>query len=196
LHALWRKLKSLEQLRRKQESLFDSEMIAPREIEQVYAGIYLDAVASFEAFIEDMFIGLLAGHVRSPHGNIRATIAVRSQRVARDVFFRTHPYFNWLSYDNTERAAEFFFRGGRPFTLLSKADKAHLRKCLATRHAIAHHSRYALNTFREKVLAGLNLMPRQKRPGGFLRAQFCMSPPMNYYQHLTTGLASVAKKLT
>jgi len=43
------------------ETLLGKGIIVRRDIEQIYNGLYLDAVCSFERFIEGLFIGLLVG---------------------------------------------------------------------------------------------------------------------------------------
>ena len=59
-------LKSLELTRQKGESLMSSHMLVRRDIEQIYKGLWLDAVCSFEQFIEQLFIGLLVGSLFHP----------------------------------------------------------------------------------------------------------------------------------
>jgi hypothetical protein len=176
LNSYFSKLRSLEQIRNKQETLFTNAQIARRDIEEVYAAIYLDAMASFEALIEDLFIGLLTGQVRSRHPDVHNRVLIRHYGVARDVFFRDRSHFTWLPFGNTVEAAKIFFTAGRPFTLVTNDQKTNLSRCVTLRHAIAHHSYFALNKFRQEVIRDLSLLPRDKRPSSFLRSQFGLAP--------------------
>jgi len=192
---LHRKLKSLEQMRKKQEGLFLNHQIVTRDIEEIYGAIYLNAVASFESFIEELFIGLLVGRIHSKHSRVAARVTIKSTKVARDILLRGRNFFNWLPYDNTEKTARIFFVDGRPFTILTMDDKELLGKCLVIRNAIAHKSRYAVRKFSKEVLSNITLAPRDKRPKSFLRSQFSMSPPTNYYQHYVAETLKIAMKL-
>jgi len=190
-----RKLKVLEQIRKKQEALFLNNKIGRRDIEEIYAAIYLNSIASFESLIEELFIGLLAGRFCSSHSNVNVRAKIQSYMVARDMIFRDRKYYNWLPYENTEKVAKVFFTGGRPFTLLSQDEKDRLDKCLTIRHAIVHKSRYAINKFRKKVLASIILPPKDKRPKSFLRAQFSMVPQTTYYQQFIGDIFEIAKSI-
>ena len=56
-------LRFLNMTRNKMERLLSTNDIVTRDINQVYAGLYLDAVASFERLIEELFIGLASGRL-------------------------------------------------------------------------------------------------------------------------------------
>jgi len=195
LNSFEQKLKILEHIRKKQEILFSKGQIVRRDIEQVYAGVFLDAIVSFEALIEELFVGLLAGQVHLSRSKFNVRVKIQSHQVARDAVLRGRDYFNWLPYKNTRKIAEVFFTGGRPFTLLTKDEEKHIDKCLVVRHAFAHKSRHAVSKFEREVLGGLSLTPRDKRPKSFLRAQFSGNPPTNYYEQLVSELFSIASKL-
>lgn len=190
-----RKLKAFERTRKKQEALFSDGKLVLRDIEEVYASLFLGVIVSFEGMIEELFLKLLTGKIRSRHSNVNIRVKIKSDAVARDVVLRGKKYFNWLPYENTKNIANIFFTGGRPFTLLTKDKEKHIEKCLTIRHAIAHKSRHAISKFKDEVLVGLSLMPRERRPKSFLRAQFSASPPAIYYEQLVAELFKAAKDL-
>lgn len=190
---LQRKLATLDRIRDKQESNFIRHQIGVRDIEEVYGAIFLNAIASFEGYLEELFIDLLVGRIRKIHCNVR--IDIKSDLVAREVIFRDKRYFNWLPYSNTKEAAGIFFTGGRPFTLLTQDEEDHLKKCSYIRNAIAHQSRYAIDLFNKKILEGLTLGPRDRRPKSLLRCQFSLSPPTNYYQQYVGKIFAIASRL-
>ena len=195
LGSFERKLKVFELTRKKQEALFSDGKLVLRDIEEVYASLFLGAVVSFEGMIEELFLGLLTGKIRSRCSNVNVRVKIKSDIVARDVVLRGRKYYNWLPYENTKNIANIFFTGGRPFTLLAKDKESHIDKCLTIRHAIAHKSRHAVKKFKDEVLEGLSLMPRERRPKSFLRAQFSASPSTIYYVQLMAELFNIANDL-
>jgi hypothetical protein len=162
-------------------------------MEEVYGAIFLNAVASFEGFLEELFISLLVGKIRKSHCNVR--IKVQSDLVAREVIFRDKRYFSWLPYKNTKETAEIFFTGGRPFTLLTQDEEEHLNKCSCIRNAIAHQSLHSIDQFKSEILRGLILGPRDRKPKSLLRCQFSMTPPSNYYQQYVSKILTIVNKL-
>ena len=195
LDSFDKKLKGLERTRKKQEGLFSNGQLVLRDIEEVYAAIFLNSVVSFEVMIEELFIGLLAGKVNSRFSNVNSRVKITSHIVAREVVLQGRKFFDWLPYDRTITIANVFFTGGRPFTIITKVDEKHIDKCITIRHAIAHQSQHAISKFKNEVLKGLSLIPRDRRPKSFLRAQFSATPPINYYQQLVGDLHKIARKL-
>lgn len=57
-------LNNLEKTRKKMESLLLKRIVVRRDIEQVYEGLYMSSITSFENWIEDLFIGLLVGRLK------------------------------------------------------------------------------------------------------------------------------------
>ncbi|MDO9580074.1 MAG: hypothetical protein Q7J06_05840, partial [Bacteroidales bacterium] len=78
-------LKYIESTRSKTERLLIDETIVRRDAEQIYSGLYLEVVCSFELFIEELFIGLLAGSFAHPSNKVIPRVTFRSHLVAREV---------------------------------------------------------------------------------------------------------------
>ena len=164
-------LNALEVTRKKVEHLYSSGKLVRRDIERIYEGLYLDAITSFEATLETLFIAYLTGGL-SKRGVV-PRVKVRSPMVARDILLGGERRFvDWLPYDKTESRAKAFFRGGRPFTDLNDDKKRILRHIIKIRNAIAHQSAHAIKQF-EKLLdeEALPLPPRERTPAGFLRSR-------------------------
>ena len=68
------RLRSLEYTRNKLHKLFLTGQITRRDIEQVYQGLFLEAVAAFESHIELFFIGLLSKSI-DPHSRLTVSKA-------------------------------------------------------------------------------------------------------------------------
>jgi len=195
LDSFKRKLRVLENTRKKQEALLSNGKLVRRDIEEVYAALFLGLVVSFEGLIEELFIGLLSGKVRSRRPKVNVRVKTQSDKVAREVVLQGRKFFDWLPYERTINIANVFFTGGRPFTLITQNEQNHIDKCLTIRHAIAHQSRHAVNKFKKELLENLPLTPRDKHPKSFLRSQFSANPPTNHYQQLVGKLSNIASKL-
>lgn len=185
----------LEVIRRRCERVFANGDLTRHDIEYVYMSLFLDAVVSFERFIEDLFVGYLSGRLR-PRGRVISRVSFRSDAVARDVVLGGRQYVDWVPYEQyTIKRAEAFFRGGYPFTKLNKAERDTLEQVLFVRNAIAHKSRHAIKSFEEKVLSGLPLVGHERTPAGFLRSLFRSAPNQTRHENLLLELSAMTMKL-
>lgn len=188
-------LRNIEKTRAKMETLFSSGAIVRRDIEQVYAGLYMNAITSLEHVIENLFIGLLVGSLTARTTAIVPRVTFRSNSVARDVVFGGQNYVDWFPYDRTVKRAKAFFRAGMPFTSLTSSDKHILERLLYIRNAIAHPSSHAKHMFEEKVIGTLPLTTREKTPMGFLRSPFRIAPYQTRYETVISEMVYIANIL-
>lgn len=172
--------------------LFGQKAISQADAALLYEAAFLAAVSSFEAMIEDLFVGLLVGELQSSDRGVQPRAAFRSHATAREFILAGRPYADWLPYERTQERAKVFFRGGRPFTGLATSEITHLARCLAIRNAIAHKSRHASRQFERQVTAGLSLAPRDKSPAGFLMSQHSAYPPQSRFENMLADLHRVA----
>ena len=188
-------LNGLNQTRRKVERLFNAGELVRRDIEQVYSGLYLDAVTSLENLIENLFIGLLVGSVAPTHSGINPRVTFKSPLIAREIVLGGRNYVDWLPFDHTEKRSKAFFRNGAPFTNLEKADKGQMDRFLSVRHAIAHKSSHSQRVFEQRVIGSAPLTNREKTPAGFLRSVFRVAPVQTRYESLMDDMQIIARKL-
>ena len=193
--ALGRHLAALERTRTRLKRLTAADHIARRDIEQVYAGLFIGAVTSFERFLEDLFLGLL---VRSliPGAGVRPRADFHSYRVARDIILGNRSYVDWLPYQWTEDRANAFFTRGRPFSGLTTQQRNSLKHCVTLRNALAHRSDHARQQFERELLGGAPLPLNERTPAGFLRSVFRVNPTQTRFQNLTSELHTIATSLT
>jgi hypothetical protein len=71
-------LNYLEKTRAKMEKLLTTGAIVRSDIEQVYAGLYLEAITSLERLIENLFIGLLVGRIAPSSSEIVPRVSFKS----------------------------------------------------------------------------------------------------------------------
>jgi len=188
-------LRYLDPTRLKMETLLGKSIIVRRDIEQIYNGLYLDAVCSFERFIEVLFIGLLVGRFNHPSSHVIPRVTFKSDMVARDVVVGGNRYVDWLPYDRTEQRAKAFFRNGLPFTSFQSQDKQRIEQIFYIRNAIAHKSNYSKKIFERHVIGSISIAPRDRNPAGFLRTKFRISPVQTHYENLIVQMANIAIKL-
>lgn len=188
-------LSYLETTRRKVERLASKSLLVRRDIEQVYSGLYLDAVTSLEHFIEDLFMGLLVGKVQCSSGDVHPRVVVPSYAVARDVVYGRSNYVDWFPYERTEGLGKVFFRDGLPFTRLARDQKREIETLIVVRNALAHQSPHARLRFEQDVIGNLPLIPREKTPTGFLRSPYRSAPVQTRYEYFVTQMVSIYASL-
>lgn len=187
-------LRRLDSTRRKLEQLYSAGKIKRHDIEQVYVGLYLDAIVSFERFIEELFLGYLSGRISTPP-QVHLRVTFTSSIVARDVVLSGKSYVDWFPYEQTIKRANAFFRGGIPFAILSKPDKNIIDNLMAIRNALAHKSNHSVNIFEKKILGSLPLTGKERTPPGYLRSVFRSAPIQTRYENLVIEMDLIAKKL-
>lgn len=188
-------LKNLEVTRNKVELLFNSKALVRRDVEHVYKGLFMDACASFEDFLEDLFIGLIVGNLRNRKTRLKQ-IHIKSYLTARKIIFGKDKYLNWLPYtDNTLERAKIYFSQGKPFDL-DEDDVDMLDKIHTIRNALAHNSIYCKKQFQKKIISNRTLLPKEKAPTGFLRTISTSNPPTTFFEIYANKLSTISLKLT
>jgi len=113
------RLHSLECTRKKINELFTINQITRRDAEQVYQGLFLEAVAAFERYIEELFLGLLTKKIKPKSSKTVARVFFTSRIIAMPVVFNGS-YYDWLPYGKTTKRAKHFLEWP-PLRLLAKA---------------------------------------------------------------------------
>lgn len=185
-------LRTLEITRKKIDRLYSQGLLVRRDVERVYEGLYLDAITSLEASIEDLFIRIVTG--QSLPTGVVVRVSFNSSQVARDVMLGgERRYLDWFPYNRTEKRAKAFLRGGRPFTQLSTADKNVLEEMLTIRNAIAHKSPHSRKRF-EDFVANFPLISRERTPAGFLRSKINVATAR--YQYYASEMIRIIQLLS
>jgi hypothetical protein len=174
------------------ETLHGSGLIARRDLERVYEGLYVAAMTSFEDFLEAAFFEvMLDAHARP--GVIVPRADFRSSRVLREFVLGSQRYVNWLPYRRTEDRAKVYLRGARPFDSPDSTDKRHMADWMIIRHTIAHTSREARRRFEREILSGVPLPPRERTPAGYLRSS--PRPGITRFENIMREMLGIASKL-
>ena len=183
------------------EKAFNKKSISKRDVEQVYKGLFLDAVASFEMLIENLFIGLLAGQYLPGTKKVLPKVKFKKTTIARDIVINNR-YFNWLPYENTTNRATDFFRSGFPFTAIIKDQRfsnekfnAKMSKIHCARNVIAHKSKYAQSQFENQIKGSVPLPLSERKIAPYLRGLYRTSPDHTRYERFIIDMAKIAKSL-
>ena len=186
----------LEITRKKVEKLYLNKELSLQDIEVIYKGLFIEILASFENFIENIFVGLLSNNTSLKSKKIKPKIVFNSSKICRAILAGDRSYVDWLPYDRyTMKRAKIFFKNGYPFTLLSKSERDVLEKSSIIRNAIAHKSIYSIKKFKEEFINGKNLLPKESTVVGFLRSNYRSNPSQIWYEYFMIETASVAKSL-
>jgi hypothetical protein len=188
-------LRRIDCTRKKAEELHKEGRFVRRDVELVYSGLFLEAVTSFESFLERLFIGLVCESVSHPCLKVRTKAKFASPVVCHEVLRGGRSYVEWMPYEYTEKRSEAYLIQGLPFTGLDSAALLKLKKISLIRNALAHKSRHALEKFALKVVSGANLLPQEKSPAGYLRTIFAASPQQNRYEECICDLAMISRIL-
>jgi len=185
----------LEKTRKKAEILFRKKKIVRRDIEIIYAGLFLDIVTSFEGFIENLFLNLLVDDTIHPLKSVKAKFNFNNLANSRSVVCSGRNYIDWFPYYLTIKRARIYFKSGKPFTNFDEGEKKYLEEILYIRNALAHRSNYAIRQLNRNVIKDLPLTSKEKTVTGFLRSFYVYSPPQTRYEYYVLQLAYLAKKL-
>lgn len=196
LKSLIYKLKGIEFTRLRVESLFCDKVIVKRDLDVAYSGLLINAVTSFENYIEELFYSIMKGK-SSFHTSVRPivrSISKLSDRDIRSLVLGDNRYINWLPYDVTVRRSKAYLVEGNPFIKLKNRDKESLWKIATIRNVIAHGSPYSEASF-QKLIKDRPLPPREQTPIGYLRSVYRDSPAMIQFQALTGEIIRMSNKL-
>jgi len=195
LKSLRYSLLGVERTRRRLESLCDQGHLVGRDLEMAYSGLFIRSVTSFEAFLEDLFLAVLAGKTaRSTYTAKTLFPELRSFSTPRIrlLLLGDRRFFDWLPYSYTETRANRYFAGKTPFAAIDSTDKKALDEILYIRNALAHASPHARDTFATKVIRDLPLPPRERTPVGYLRSSYRSVPSQTRFEHHSSELLRIA----
>ncbi|MEM4986654.1 hypothetical protein V8G57_04540 [Collimonas sp. H4R21] len=156
----------------------------------------MEAFVSFERFVEDLFLGYVAGRISMPTRNVKAKMSFPSAIIAEKVVFGGDKYIDWIPYDRTTDRAEIFFKDGKPFSTLTKPQKEMLRQLHQVRNALAHRSDHSLDVFTRLVVGSAPLSPHERKPAGFLRSILRVSPTQTRLENYLFEMLTIARDLS
>lgn len=186
----------LEVTRLKMEALLTGGEINLDDIEHMYCGLYIEAFTLFEALIEDLFIGLLNGDYLSSMTDVVNLVTITPVSKIQEILFAGKSYLDWLPYqEQTIKRSKSYFKDGYPFDRLDGNEKFSLLRLHRIRNAISHKSMFAQKKFQDEVIGNLTLLPRERKPGGFLKSVYRRSPVQTQFENSIQELKSITIKI-
>jgi hypothetical protein len=182
LGKVQRNLQRLDYTRDRMEKLFSERQIRKVDLDSVYEALFLRAVTTFEAFLEDLFLAILVGRARYKAPRVRVLMSASSRGALMQILLQGNTYMSWLPFEHTERRAKLYLRDGRPFTELNDGDKSQLRTISVIRNAIAHKSPFALAQFQRIAMGSIPLLQNERNPAGFLRSRISSAPTQTRFE--------------
>jgi|ERR1700722_2800366 len=165
-------LRTLDYTRARMEDLYLGKRIVRRDLDSVYESLFLRAVTSFEGFVEDLFLSILERRTYyKPARNVSLRMKAISHEALMEIVLQGDQYLKWLPFKETEKRARLYLIDGKPFTEIDNGDRTQVQTITTIRNAIAHRSRYAMNEFQVKVIGSRSLLPREKKPAGYLQSR-------------------------
>jgi hypothetical protein len=187
-------LQRIDSTRARMEKLYGKGQINENDMDSVYEALFLRAVTGFEVFLEELFLSILEGRAQYKAGrrvNLRMTVTSRDALM--EILLQGDKYMTWLPFGRTEDRAKIYLTGGRPFSELDDGNRSTMQTIVTIRHAIAHRSTHAMNDFKVKVIGSRSLLPRERRPAGFLRSQ--VQPGTKRFEVYVGQLGNIASTL-
>jgi hypothetical protein len=118
-------------------------------------GLYLVAVRSFEAFLEDQVIALACEKTEWTSRRLSNGTRVqwsrrlkeRRPQLVKSIILRGREYVDFMPYEATIEISKLLFHGGRPFANLEQPYRISLTRCIRVRNYIAHESDHSYKMF-------------------------------------------------
>lgn len=204
-------LANIDKTRKKSEELLNEGYLVNRDIDFIYSGLFIEAVTSFERFIEDLFVLLLSAKIIHPSKKVKTITTFGSTSIARHIIHGERPYLDWLPYERyTKKRAKAYFTNGLPFTGLDinlattttpsidkKIEKITERISII-RNVLAHKSLQSFNRFQSEIISSSGaLRSREKTPIGYLRGLHTSHPtPTTRYEQIINEIKFISILLT
>src|SRR5208337_1094296 len=161
-----------------------------------YTG-FLRAFLAWEVFVEESFILYLSGQNpprgRSPN---RFAFPPNLKTAMEWVVPEGRPYAGWTVPAHVTNRAERFFRDGRPFADVLRANQHSLEEARIIRNAIAHKSMSARDKFETLVRTKLGALPPHTTVGSFLGTTVVgMAPPVSFLESYIGHIDLAARRI-
>lgn len=184
-------LNSLSRLKRNSSNVF----IAKKDFDIFYEGTFLRSVTSFEAFVEELFIGLLYDKYELPANHQVQKIKFESRKLVLNYLLNGKKYLDLLPYDSLVRNMKVFYNDRNPFKKIDSSDQTLLKHIFIIRNSIAHNSVSANLKFQRFIDDYHPTLPlRDRNPTKFL--QSLHSPGKTMFEYYLIELNSLANKIS
>jgi hypothetical protein len=157
---------------------FEESTYQPNVAAKVVGLAFLGAVAAWEDFLAEVYLGYLSGYA-APNGYAPELISGRAMNKSHARLLaagESHPgtaerKMRWNNFRWVQALSKIHFKGGHPFHLVDEADVKWLELSVIIRNRIAHNSDQARRTFKNSVNRIFRLPENSPLPRGFSPGQ-------------------------
>lgn len=156
---------------------------------------FLRAFLAWEVFVEESFVLYLLGQ-RAPRGRppVRHAFPPNQRTAMEWVIPEGRSYASWTVPTHISNRAERFFRDGRPFADVLRANQTLLDEARIIRNAIAHKSMSASDKFEAFVRTKLGVLPPNTTVGSFLgTTEAGTAPPVSFLESYVGKIDTAAR---
>jgi hypothetical protein len=166
-----------------------------RRLELMYEVAFLKMFASWEGFLQDVFLRYLCGY-RHRGGQLTPTTSFsRTLLDARSRVLGTGPFVLWHNPQSVLRRSRRFFNSG-PHEVVIDSNRVRLSNFSAIRHHIAHEAEDTRSEFDTACMALCGKRFRGGRPGAFLRENFMVGmAPSSWIEEIGRDLCGLAGQI-
>ena len=144
--------------------------IANRDIDVFYEGMFLKVVTTFEAFVEELFVGLLYNKYSLPTRKKVQKVVFDNKKMAINYLLFNNKYLNLLPYQKLSENHKVFYNENNPFNILTKSQKSILTDIFVIRNAMAHNSLTANKKFKDFLASKHPSLTSIDNPSNFLQS--------------------------
>lgn len=168
--------------------------VGVRRVEELTALALLKVHLSWEAFLEDSFLGYLCGGYSS--SSYRPALLTPTARTLSDAYATVRGranYLSWATKDALPRANAYFAMG-EPYQTSLTSISTLLTEISTIRNRFAHRSNFAAINFRALLIKNIGHAPRGMTPGRFLLRNSTIRKLTNF-EHYVNSLAGAAASI-
>lgn len=157
---------------------FEGSTYQPNVAAKVVGLAFLGAVAAWEDFLADVYLGYLSGYV-APNGYAPELVSGRALNKSHARLLaagesrpgEAERKMRWNNFRWIQALSRIHFKGGRPFHLVDEADIKWLELSVIIRNRVAHNSDNARRNFKNSVNRLFHLPQNSPLPRGFSPGQ-------------------------
>lgn len=168
--------------------------VGVRRVEELTALALLKVHLSWEAFIEDSFLGYLCGGYSGT--SYRPALLNPVKRTLSDAYTSVlgrANYLSWATKDTITRASACFDMG-EPYQTSLNSISTLLTEISSIRNRFAHRSSFAITNFRAVLIKQIGHAPRGMTPGRFLLRP-STTPDLTNFENYVNCLAGAASSI-
>jgi hypothetical protein len=159
--------------------------------------VFLRAFLTWEAFLEESFTLYLLGK-RPPRGNPpHRYVCPQTRKVAEQLIVpEGWEYVDWTAVSKVVDRAERFFRDGKPYSSVLRAQQYGFDEMKTIRNAIVHSSSHSWEKFKSLARSKLGTYSHNLTIGGFLTMTVPgSSPPESFFESYLSRIRFAAERI-